>query len=394
MNRLKQIEERLNTIRSEELGKDDANLDALEKEIEDLQEERKGIQDKIQKRKDLENNIATNNDLNIIKNFKDDGDNNMDKRFTEESPEYRSAFLNKLRRIDLTENEERAYKEVVEERAFTTGEGSAGAIIPSTTQNRIVEVIEQHAPLLGEINLMRVPGGVTIPIEDIVEEATSHDENAQIDIANDTLTNANLFAYEITKLLRISKSVTRMSLSAFETWLASNLGRSLAAKITSGIINGTGNGEAAGISTLTFNDKNSITATGTLTSQNVFNLIGILPGQFDTNGKFLMSKKTLFNDFAPLENNGKNKLVRSEGRTYYIQGYPVMLDERIPLHEAYLGDFRAGYYGNMPEAVNVVNQFDIDTNSYKYLGAAMFDGKPVIPRAFVKLNQSEGTEGA
>lgn len=394
MNRLKQIEERLNTIRSEELGKDDADLDALEKEIEDLQEERKGIQDKIQKRKDLENNIASNGDLNIIKNFNEDGDNNMDKRFTEESPEYRSAFLNKLRRIDLTENEERAYKEVVEERAFTTGEGSAGAIIPSTTQNRIVEVIEQHAPLLGEINLMRVPGGVTIPIEDIVEEATSHDENAQIDIANDTLTNANLFAYEITKLLRISKSVTRMSLSAFETWLASNLGRSLAAKITSGIINGAGNGEAVGISTLIFNDDNSITAEGALTAQNVFNLIGILPGQFDTNGKFLMSKKTLFNDFAPLEDNGKNKLVRSEGRTYYIQGYPVMLDERIPLHEAYLGDFRAGYYGNMPEAVNVVNQFDIDTNSYKYLGAAMFDGKPVIPRAFVKLNQSAGAEGA
>ena len=98
-----------------------------------------------------------------------------------------------------------------------------------------------------------------------------------------------------------------------------------------------------------------------------------------------MSKKTLFTDFMPLKDASKHDLVTREGNTYFIYGYPVMLDERITLHEAILGDFKAGYYGNMPEEVNVDGGFERKTNSYEYLGAAMFDGDVALPKAFVKL---------
>lgn len=301
--------------------------------------------------------------------------------FTRESPEYRSAFLKHLRRIELTD---------VEQRAFTTVAGSAGAVIPTTTQNRIVEIVKQYAPLLAEINLMQVPGGVKVPVEDVVNEATKHAENATITVSDDKLKYVDLFGYEITKLLQISKSVMQMSVDAFENWLANNLGRSLAAKITSLIIGGSGDGEAKGIDTITWNEDNSVTvgASASLTVNDVTTLISLLPGGYDANAKFLMSKKTLFTDFMPLKDSSKHDLVTREGNQYYIYGYPVMLDERIPLHEAILGDFRAGYYGNMPEEINVVNQFDIDTNSYKFLGAGMFDGKPALPDAFVKLRKA------
>ena len=379
MDRLKEIEKRLAEIKAE-LEKDGADIDALEEETKNLIAERKELLDKIEKRNKIINDIIAGAG-NPMPGFMPRPEEERAAGFTRESPEYRSAFLKHLRRIELTD---------VEQRAFTTVAGSAGAVIPTTTQNRIVEIVKQYAPLLAEINLMQVPGGVKVPVEDVVNEATKHAENATITVSDDKLKCVDLFGYEITKLLQISKSVMQMSVDAFENWLANNLGRSLAAKITSLIIGGSGNGEAKGIDTITWNADNSVTvgASASLTVNDVTTLISLLPGGYDANAKFLMSKKTLFTDFMPLKDSSKHDLVTREGNQYYIYGYPVMLDERIPLHEAILGDFRAGYYGNMPEEINVVNQFDIDTNSYKFLGAGMFDGKPALPDAFVKLRKA------
>jgi len=388
MNRLKEIEARLAQIKVE-LEKEGADIDALEQEVKTLTEERKQLLEKIEKRNKIIKDITAGAG-NLIPGFMPRPEEERAAGFTRESSEYRSAFLKHLRRIELTDVEQRAFTAV----AAVAGGDSAGAVIPTTTQNRIVEIVKQHAPLLAEINLMQVPGGVKVPVEYVVNAAATHAENATIAVSDDKLKHVDLFGYEITKLLQISKSVMQMSVDAFENWLVNNLGKSLAAKITSLIIDGSGNGEAEGINEIAWNDDNSVSvgAQVSLTANNVTTLISLLPGGYDANAKFLMSKKTLFTDFMPLKDSSKHDLVTREGNQYYIYGYPVMLDERIPLHEAILGDFRAGYYGNMPEEINVVNQFDIDTNSYKFLGAGMFDGKPALPDAFVKLKkETSGT---
>lgn len=353
------------------------------KDVETLTEEKKTLLTRKAELEDLEQRKADalkiNNGQVQTKTIEERKETkNMNELYNVESKEYRSAFLNNLRSVDLNE---------VEQRAFSTVAGSAEAVIPTETQNKIVEVIKQQAPLLAEINLLEVPGGVRVPVEDVVNEAISHVENATITVSDDKLKYVDLFGYEITKLLQISKSVMQMSVDAFENWLATNLGKSIAAKITSLIINGTGEGEAKGINTITWDETNSVTVAlaGSLSAKNVTDLIGLLPGGYDANGKFLMSKKTLFTDFMPLKDASKHDLVTREGNTYYIYGYEVMLDERIKLSEAILGDFKAGYYGNMPEEVNVDGGFERKTNSYEYLGAAMFDGEVALPNAFVKL---------
>ena len=45
------------------------------------------------------------------------------------------------------------------------------------------------------------------------------------------------------------------------------------------------------------------------------------------------------------------------------------------------GDFKK-YVANFAAPQNVVSDFDIDTNSFKYLGAAVFDGKVALAEAF------------
>jgi HK97 family phage major capsid protein len=364
--RLFEINKRKAEIRSLIEGNKVENLDEIEGELRALDVEYANIE----KRMRLIDGIVIPKPIDTVEK--------RDMDFGVDSAEYRSAFFNKLRSLELNE---------AEQRAFTTATGSAGAAIPTITQNKIVEVVKQLAPLLAEINLMQVPGGVRVPIEDVVNEAATHVENATIAASDDKLKYVDLFGYEITKLLQISKSVMQMSVDAFENWLANNLGKSLASKITSLIISGSGTSEAEGIESITWDETNSVTValSGSLTNANVTSLIGLLPGGYDANGKFLMSKKTLFTDFMPLKDASKNDLVTREGNNYFIYGYPVMLDERITLHEAFLGDFMTGYYGNMPEDINVDGGFDRKSNSYEYLGAGMFDGKVAIPEAFVKL---------
>ncbi len=373
MTRLQEIKTRLSAIR-EEMNKDGANLDALNGEVDSLVAERGKIMAEVEKRKGILNKIGSGalgaGEPIIPQDEK--------RSFDVSSPEYRTAFFKKLRNIELSD---------IEKRAFSSGASSAGAVIPTNTANEIIKKLKQHAPLLGEITLLHVAGNVKFAIENAKADAAIHTENAAITAGTDTFTTVTLGGYEIVKLVQVSDAVATMSIDAFERWLVDMIAEKIAEKIGAFLTNGTGTNEPAGVaSAATWGDTNSVTVTkaGSLTAANVQTLIGLLNGVYDSNAKFLMSKKTLFTDFMPLQDNSKNKIVTTEGKNYYVYGYPVMLEDNVTVHEAYLGDFKK-IVGNLSESIAVKSQFDIDTNSNKYLGVAMFDSKVADSEAFVKL---------
>ena len=196
-----------------------------------------------------------------------------------------------------------------------------------------------------------------------------------------------LSAYEITKLVTISKSVERMSIDAFEAWLVKKIARKIADKINALIFNGSGKNEAEGVNAITWDSTNSVTVTkaGSLTAANVQALVALLNGGYDDGAEWYMSKTTFFNEFHPLMNNAKDNIVTENNGKYRVMGYPVQLEDRITLHEALLGNFERGYAGNMPEDITVTSQFVVRENAYDFFGCAMFDGKVQAKEAFVKL---------
>ena len=294
------------------------------------------------------------------------------------SAEYRSAFLKNLQGRKLTESEQRA---------MTSATSSVGAVIPTITQDLVMEKLEECAPLLNEIELMRVNGNVTFAVEADKTDANIHEEGATITEDGDVLVPVSLTTYEITKYITISKTVAKMSVDAFEKWLVNMLAKRIARKITKLIINGTGSDQPKGVDKAnTWGETNSVTVAkaSSLTETDVTNLISLLPGAYDANAKWLMSKKTLLGDFRPLQNKSKNDIFVKENGKYYVEGYEVMLDDSVTLHEAYLGDFKM-YAGNLADDVTVDTDKKLSSNSYEYLGCANFDGKPAIGEAFVKL---------
>ena len=379
--RIKEIEARLAAIKKEIEERGDAmkaeEIDALEKETKELTEERAGLIAAAEKRNGILDNIAKGGGVSV-RSFGKKEEDNTDPDDPFGTPEYRSAWLKNLRRLPLTDAEKRAY---------ANASGTGAEVVPTQTANEIISKVKKLAPMLNEVTLLHVKGAVKFVVEVTNNDAAIHTENAAITPAADTLTTVTLSGYEIVKLVQISDTVMTMSIAAFESWIVDMLAEAIARKVEDFFINGTGTSQPKGIDKAnTWGATNSVTvgASASLTAANVQTLIGLLNAGYDRNAKFVMSKRTLFTDFMPLQDTSKNHIVTVQGNSYFVYGYPVLLSDYVKEHEAFLGDFKK-VCANLAESINVKNAYDIDTNSYKYSGIAIFDCQPAIGEAFVKL---------
>lgn len=383
MKTLKEIETRFEEI-EKELEREDittAEVENLTDEVATLEEERKEIISKAEKRQETLNKVLEMRTKEDIYEERKENENMKEERKILAEQEYRTAFLKNLQGKKLTEKEERA---------LTTATASVGAVIPTQTQDLIIEKVFQQAPLLSEIELLRVEGNVTFAVEADATEANVHIEGATINEDGDVLIPVTLTSYEINKYITISKSVSKMSVDAFENWLVNMISKRIARKITKLIISGTGKNQPTGVEKAnTWDETNSVTVAkdASLKESDVTAAVALLPGAYDSNAKWLMSKKTLFADYRPLQDKSKNNVFVKDANTYYVEGYPVMLDDEVALHDAYLGDFKM-YAGNLAEDITVETGRKLQNNTLEYLGSAMFDGKPALGEAFVKITKA------
>lgn len=373
IKRMKEINDRKAELRAMLEGTDEVNLDEIKTELRELNTEFEMLENRKKTAEgiaagtipavEIENPVASRSAADTAA----DGEK-----------EYRAAWLRNIRGLDLTD---------AETRALTTAAGSVGSAVPTITQNKIIEKVKQYCPLLDKIDLLRVPGGVTIPAEGTTTDAKTHAEGTVITADADTIISVVLSGYEITKLVTISKSVEKMSIDAFESWLVNKVARKIAEKIGQLIFYGSGSSEAQGIDKITWSAANSVTVAkaASLTAANVQALVALLNGGYDNGAEWFMSKTTFFTDFHPLMNNSKDNIVTEQNGSYRVMGYPISFDDRIKAHEAFLGNIYRGYVGNMPEDITVTSQFVTRENAYDFLGCAMFDGKVQATEAFVKL---------
>ena len=283
--------------------------------------------------------------------------------------DYRTAFLKTMLGKELD----------VEERAAYSTLTNAGAAVPEELQADIISKAKEYAPILNEITLLNVQGGVKFAVEGTTDAAGKHTELATITAASDSIVEVVLSAYEITKLIQISATVKNMSLAQFESWLTSTLAESIAMKLENLVFNGSGAGEATGI--LTVKSSGDLTS---ITTENIFALVGKLKSGYARNAKWAINRKTFFTTVLPLQDMGKNDLVVFDNGKYRLLGAEVLWTDSVADGDVIFGDFKK-YVANLASPQQVVSQFDINTNSYKYLGAAEFDGKVALAEAFVTI---------
>lgn len=349
MTRIEEIEARLSAIPAE-LEKDGADLDALKTEVTNLKAERQQLLDQAEERRKLLEEVRAGGGR-VVRTW---ADHQAEERtYSVDSEEYRSLWLRRLQGKELSEAEQRAYT-------------NANGAIATMTANAIMSVVRDHAPILSRMTVIYSAVNLTYYVEGTNNEAEDHTENAAITAAADTLTKIQLVPAEIVKLIQVSEAAKLMSVAAFEAWLAKTLGEAIARKINSKCITALlGSASSAGTSI----DTASVQA-----------LLGSVKGTVT----ILCNRKTLYTKLLPLQDNSKSSIVRFEGGVAHVYGVEVMPDDNVPDDTVAAGDL-SKLIGAMAEDVTVRQGYDIDTNSTKYLGVAVFDVKVGLASAFAKL---------
>lgn len=358
-------------------------IDAAAEERKGLvgrQDELKALEARKQAAKDITAGVVKPNIIDIrkeksmeleIRNF--EGMGAVEVRETEE---YRSAFLKSLQGKPLNE---------VEKRANEMGSTDVAGVIPTMTQSKIFDKLKQYAPLLSEITLLQIPGNVTFAVESTNNAAALHTQNASIAPAADTMASVTLGGYEIVKVLRISKTVQAMAISAFEGWLVDYLAKGIAAKVGAYIIYGTGSSQPKGIDyARTWTDTSTaVDYTTSPTPAELVELVGYLGGGYHRNAKFLMNSKTFWAKVVAVQDNSKYKILTDDYQR--ILGYPVLLDDNCADGDIFFGDF-SFVVGNLAQGITVERSADSGFlyNSIDYRGAAIFDCDLAVDEFVVK----------
>lgn len=226
MNRLEEIQKRMAAI-GVEIEKEDANLDALEKELNELKEERKALIAKAEQRKKMMEDVAGMEDVTVLGSFKNE--RSKTKEPGADSVEYRNAFLKKLLGEEMTEPEKRAY-------THTTA--NTDAVIPVELQNKIYSTMEEAHPLLKDVQVLRTGAVISIAkhtaivagdAKEVAEGEANEDEQ-------NTFVNVTLSGKDFSKHVDFSYRLGKMSIPAFEQYLIKEIADRIGAAMTRDIV--------------------------------------------------------------------------------------------------------------------------------------------------------------
>lgn len=364
--RLLEIMSRKVEIRKALESGENVDLQALKTELDSLNVEAAQIEERAQIIKGI--NVGTI----VPEQIEKPKEERKTDLFNVHSVEYRSAFYKNLCAMEMTE---------VEKRAVVTG----GSVVPTQTLNMIITKVRELTPMLSKIELYNVAGNITINIEDTINEAAIVAAGGTITESDDTLKYITLTAYEIKKLVRVPASMIATGIDAVETWVVNNVAESIARKINYYLILGTGSSQPTGLEKVaTWEDTVNavVVANGsTISYAEALELIGYAQ---EGQNEFYMKRATFFGDFLPLVDTQGNKLCTFIGDKAYILGYPVNFDSNVAAHVAYFGDVKRALVGNLSISNQVKTDYDITTDSYRYLGVGSFDSKVKDSAAVVK----------
>ena len=375
----KELRQRLEKANEEELVEIRKEIEAL-KDIEIVEEvkidERNLLKGAIE---DLESRNANISNANVIEKPVRE-ERKVEETNIFETEEYRSAFLKKLQGRKLNEKEERA---------MTTAAASGGAAIPTTTLNRIEEMLRQTSALYNLVDVLNIPGYLAIPVEDTVNDASWIAEGENSTDSNDKLKSVNFAAYKLIRTISITAEVSKMTVSAFENCIVKKITDRMAMAIENAILNGTGNGQPKGILTenitkLESNEKDKFGY------EDICKIMANLKAGYKKGSAFVVNTQTLWNDIATIK-IGDNLVFIPDATGEYsgrIFGKPVIEDEFIEEGKILYGLFDK-YTINWNENINVTSDDSAEFRSGNrvYRGMALVDGKTVNTEAFVIMEK-------
>lgn len=335
MNRIVEIEARLKDIKGL-MDAEDADITALSDEADALIEERKKLMEDEQKRAAILDEVA-NGAGEIVKEIPV-----MEevRTYGVETAEYRKAWLDSIRGLELSD---------VERRALTTSNGAVAKV----TADKIIEKVKELAPILEKMTVIYTGAQVTFYAEGTNTAAGIHTEGGAVTPAADTMIPIVLTPARILKQLKITADLKGMSVDAFEAWVVKYLAEAIAKKINGIVV-----------------DELETNATSAGTSYSATNLQKLM-GSVNGEVSLICNRATLFNKIMPLMDASKSPIVTFVNGQAFVYGAPVMIDENATANTTVACDL-SKVVGAMAEEIAVRGGYNVGDDDYAYNGIALF----------------------
>ena len=297
-----------------------------------------------------------------------------------DSAEYRTAWLKNMAVRDgvhlfgeMTE---------AERRAFTHTTANTGAVVPTETMNRIIELVESMYPMYNDAAKSNMTSGFQIPRHTAISagDAAATNEAAANSDEQDTFDYLPLAGVEIKKHIVISRKMKWQSIAAFEDWIvrhiSERIGVAKEARILSQLADNTYGIAAANV------------ATGVEASDaNIRAKLGLVRGMGQ---KVLYANAyTIWNILAGINDGAGNKAFIPSPQADpvtkgVVYGYVVKEDNNLADKVIYAGAPNAILANNF-EDLFINRAVDPKTFEEIIAGYSLFDAGLENPLSFVKV---------
>jgi len=275
---------------------------------------------------------------------------------------------------------------------------SSAAVVPTQTLDQVIEKAHLMGGLLPECRQFNIPSNLTVPIGNASNKANWHIEGTPVAAEDPSalLSKVSFGAFEILKVFSISAATKLFSVTAFESYITDELEIAVMQTIADGLVNGTGasNGQGTGILTgVTWDSTNSLTySISGLMYDDFANAIAKMKRGYLNQAKWAMSNATLYSQVYKIKTSTGKPIFLQDTQTGgigYILGFPVVIDDNLPLGTILLGSWRYHAY-NLPQGIMIQASYESSFKSglVDFRVLAICDIKPLVAEAFCILTQS------
>lgn len=390
--RIDEINKRLDEIRAmmDAPGYDDTQSAALLEEARKLNQEKAEIEARASRTAELRRMV----DPEAV------GQINRQQRGAQpavgpDSEEYRRAWLknmavrNGVPLLGEMSKEERA--------AFMATTANTPAVVPTTTMNRIIELVESMAPMYNDASISGLSQGFSIPRHKATTQGDAKGvaEGTVNDDEQDTFDLLPLAGVEIKKHVVISYSMQFRSLEAFETWLVNHLAQRIAVakeKLILARLDGTAPDGGTAVANAGIDTGNMLTAQ-TYADATIRAIFAKLEGQGSR--VIYANAATIWNGLVGITDSDGHKLFVPNSMddpivTGRIYGATVKLDNNLADNVAYFG-VRGKLLANNFDDMRVLTSVEPKTLNQITTAGSIFDAGLENPKSYVKATFKAGS---
>lgn len=354
----------------EEASKEQANLDALNKEKEKVT--------------DMKNLSVEEGGLKAV-----------DKTEKNNVVNYEDVFAKVALQRDLNEDEVNLFNQMNPENVYTHNTTNTEIVIPETVIGGIIDTMKELHPILADVVPTRIKGTVKyvkrtgIPAGD----ADYYDEATPTADEENKFGELTLNGKELSKAVTVTWKLQAMAVADFIPFITRELGERMGVAKAKAFVKGKGDAKyPQGVVTAieaeeSTPQKVSYKADG-LTYKDITAAMAKIKSGYVSGAKIYANNATVWGTLANLmDGQGRPLFIPdvTTGGVGRIFGIPVMEEDALGDGEILIGNMAAGYKENISEAMKLVTEQHAKARTTDFVGYEVHDGGVIDEKAFAYL---------